>query len=228
MPRAAAPRAVASVTPVAITTARAATSVPSDVRTTRTSSRADRCGGGLAEDRSAPNSQACSTARTGELLAADPPLEAEVVADHRAGPGLAAGDLRLDDHRLEPLRRGVDGGGEAGRPGTDHHDVAVGRGRPRLHAERRDQLGIGRVVEHDAGVEGEDGQHGPVPVGLRAGGGCPRRCRRRGTENGIAARLSLSRMSCERAECCVPTICSATAWVSRARSQVARISLIAG
>ena len=46
--------------------------------------------------------------------------------------------------------------------------------------------------------------------------------------NGIAARLSLSRTSCERAERWVPTICTAIAGVSRARSQLARISLIAG
>ena len=71
----------------------------------------------------------------GEVAAGEPVREAEVVADPGAGAGLAAGTDGLDHRGLEPLRGGVDGRGEPGRPGADDDDVAATR------------LGLGREPE---------------------------------------------------------------------------------
>ncbi len=58
-----------------------------------------------------------------ELGTAQPAREAEIVADARARPRLAPDGLALDDERIQPLRRCVDRSREAGRPGSDDHDV---------------------------------------------------------------------------------------------------------
>ena len=49
-------------------------------------------------------------------MTADAPREAGDVADARAGACLTAGDVPLDDERLEALRRRVHGGGEPAGP----------------------------------------------------------------------------------------------------------------
>jgi hypothetical protein len=61
----------------------------------------------------------------GELVPADPVREAGVIADHRAVAGLAAGNGLLQYDRLEPLGRGVDGGGQAGRSRPDDGHVTL-------------------------------------------------------------------------------------------------------
>jgi hypothetical protein len=102
----------------------------------------------------------------GEVVAADATLEAQVVADQRAGPGLTSRDVGLEDHRLQALRRGVHRCGQARRPGPDDDDVAAGRAGPGLHAEHRDHLGVGGVLEDPTGEMGDDGQPGPIATGL--------------------------------------------------------------
>ena len=59
-----------------------------------------------------------------EHLPRDPRGKAEIVLDARARPRLPARRVRLDDEHVEPLRRRVDGGGEARGPGADDDDVA--------------------------------------------------------------------------------------------------------
>src|SRR4051794_13212154 len=64
----------------------------------------------LHEDELRSKKQGLLPGTKGEFTAADPTLEAEVVADHRAGSGLAADRLWLDDQRAEAFRGAVDGG----------------------------------------------------------------------------------------------------------------------
>ncbi len=59
----------------------------------------------------------------GQLGAADPRREAEVVLDPPRGAGLAAEHGALDDQRVEALRGAVDRGAEAGRPAADDEQV---------------------------------------------------------------------------------------------------------
>ena len=59
----------------------------------------------------------------GEPHAGDAAREAEVVADHRAGAGLAADSLGLQHDRGQSLGGAVDGGREPGRAGTDDRQV---------------------------------------------------------------------------------------------------------
>ena len=77
----------------------------------------------------------------GELVARHPGGEAEVVLDPRGGAGLAAGRLALDHDRAQALRRAVDGGRQARRPGADDDRVVVGAlglgARPSSSATRR-------------------------------------------------------------------------------------------
>ncbi len=98
--------------------------------------------------------------------------EAEVVADHGAGAGLAADRLALDGDGGEPLAGGVHAGGEPGRAGADDHQVddlvdldvvgtAVEGHREVAGGARHERLG-GREGLHDgppvrlADVAGED------------------------------------------------------------------------
>ena len=55
--------------------------------------------------------------------AGDAAREAEVVADHRAGAGLAADRLGLEADGGQALARGVHAGGQPGRARADHHEV---------------------------------------------------------------------------------------------------------
>src|SRR5581483_4531922 len=108
----------------------------------------------------------------GQLGAADPGREAEVVLDPPRGPRLAPERGALDEKRVKALRGAVDGGGEAGRAAADDQQVDLlarqqlatdaqrtqhltGRRRPQLRAagqpdERRlaalRRLGIPPVV----------------------------------------------------------------------------------
>src|SRR6185312_13906834 len=60
-----------------------------------------------------------------ELGAADPAGEPEVVADQRAGPGLPADRLLLDDQGGQALGRPVHRGREAGRTAADDEYVEL-------------------------------------------------------------------------------------------------------
>jgi hypothetical protein len=62
----------------------------------------------------------------GQLAAADASDEAEVVADHRAGSGLSADGVGLQDKRPEALGCGEHRSGEASRAGADNDDVVLG------------------------------------------------------------------------------------------------------
>ncbi len=66
-----------------------------------------------------------ATGETGQLGAADPVHEAEEVLDQGGVRRLPAGHVVLDDQDVEPVRRRVDGGGQAGRPGADDDEVVV-------------------------------------------------------------------------------------------------------
>jgi hypothetical protein len=72
----------------------------------------------------------------GQLVAGDAGGKAEVVLDPGGGAGLAAGSLALDDDRPQSLGGAVDGGREAGWPGTDDHRVVFGGGGLGVHAEQ--------------------------------------------------------------------------------------------
>ena len=90
----------------------------------------------------------------GQVGAGETLGEAEVVLDRRALPGLAARGVALDDHGLQPLRRGVHRGGETGRTGT--HDAQVVE---RLLGPRAQAEGVGEL-DGRRGAEGD-------PVGQR-------------------------------------------------------------
>ena len=102
-----------------------------------------------------------------EVGAREPVGEAEVVLDPRALAGLAARRLALDEHRAQPLRRAVHGGGEAGRAAADDHEVVEVELGLRREAELPGQLQRGRRLEHAAVAQEDGGQ----PVRRR----CPRR-----------------------------------------------------
>ena len=90
-------------------------------------------------------------------MAADPPGEARDVANARACARLAAGDMALDDERLESLRRRVDRRREPCRPrADDRHVVDLGAG-ARLAANRLDQVDIGRTDQDAAIVANRNG-----------------------------------------------------------------------
>ena len=93
-----------------------------------------------------------------EVRAGQPLGEAEVVLDGRALPGLAAGCVPLDDHRLEPLGRGVHGGGETGGAGTDDAEVVERPLRPGAQPERIGQLDRGGGPERDTVGQRHHGQ----------------------------------------------------------------------
>ena len=59
----------------------------------------------------------------GQLAAGDAGGEAEVVLDPHAAAGLPPGPDALQHERAQPLRGPVDGGGQPGRAGPDHHQV---------------------------------------------------------------------------------------------------------
>ena len=107
--------------------------------------------GGLGEHHVRAEDPGLLARPAGELVPADPVREAGVIADHRAVPGLAAGDGLLQHDRLQPLGRGVDGRGEAGRPGTDDDQVTLVHVAARAAAGRLDDL-RGRRPDHRVAV----------------------------------------------------------------------------
>ena len=90
--------------------------------------------------------------------AADALGEAGVVADHRAGPGLAADGLMLDDHGPQAFGGRADRGGEPGRARADHRHIEDLPGRDRCHdAEGVGDLGVGGVDQR--GPPGREPEH---------------------------------------------------------------------
>src|SRR5205823_11377506 len=84
-----------------------------------------------------------------ELRAGDAAREPEVVAYQRAGGGLAANRLALDDERAQTLRRGIDRGGEPGRTRSDHDHVEVAvTVEARGHPVAAGELDVRRIDEH--------------------------------------------------------------------------------
>ena len=102
-----------------------------------------------------------------------------VVADHRAGPRLAADGLMLDHHGPQPFRGRADRGSEPGRAPAGHRHIEDLPGRDRPHdAEGVGDLGVGGVdqrwplrpePEHDnrqfRGLQAGLAQHLPGPRG---------------------------------------------------------------
>ena len=115
----------------------------------------------------------------GQRLAGHPGGEAEVVLDARARARLPAGGLALQHDRAQPLRRGVDGGGQPGGADADHGDVDHLRGVELLgDAEAVRQFGdagpdecVVRPAEGDGRVVGvEAGRvEACIGLGVRAG-----------------------------------------------------------
>ena len=84
----------------------------------------------------------------GQLRAADPRREAEVVLDPARGPGLAAEHGALDHQRVEPLGGAVDGGAEPGRAAAEDQQVdllAVGQLQP--DPQRPRELAVARPLQ---------------------------------------------------------------------------------
>ena len=131
----------------------------------------------------APNSHACWYARCGELGAADPAREAEVVADERAGARLSSDRLALDDHGAQPLGRGVHRRREPGRTGADDREIALRVLVEVALAERVAELAPGRRDERATVEEDHDRQtravRCPSPrASVALVGTTPRRSRR--------------------------------------------------
>ncbi len=80
-------------------------------------------GGGPPGEEAGAEAQRLAAGALGQAHAGDAAREAEVVADHRAGAGLAPDGLGLETDRGEALARGVHAGREAGRPGAHDDEV---------------------------------------------------------------------------------------------------------
>ena len=101
----------------------------------------------------------------GQLPARHPGREAQVVAHHRAGAGLAPDGGRLDDDDAQPFGRRVHGRGESRGAGADHGDVDTRITDRALHAERDRHVGLGRL--HDgASIGQDDDRQGTLDAGL--------------------------------------------------------------
>ena len=96
---------------------------PPSSSTARTGPRDSKPTTSRASTISAPNRRDLGDGALGEVGPAEPLREAEVVLDRRALAGLPAGRLALDDDGAQPLGRGVDGGGQPGRPAADDAQV---------------------------------------------------------------------------------------------------------
>ena len=121
----------------------------------------------------------------GEVGPGEPGREAEVVLDAAGLARLSAGRLALDEHRLEPLRRAVDGGRQAGGPAADDDEVVVVGGR---RAGRRRGA---RPARGSSGARRRSRPRAARPAGgrrrrsRRSAARAPRRrARRRGTAPG--------------------------------------------
>jgi hypothetical protein len=94
-------------------------------------------------------------AQVGEVAAADPVREPEVVLDPGTCRGLAADADAVQQHRRQPFRRAVDGRRQSGRPATDDREAGdvirplVGEADPLGESSRRGTRH--RVAEHEHG-----------------------------------------------------------------------------
>ena len=124
----------------------------------------------------------------GEPHTGDAAREAQVVADHRAGPRLAADRLGLDDDRVQPLGGAVDRSRQARRSGADDdevgHEVRVEVGDRAVHLRRHlrerrvaedlggvDGVGVGTLLgrrpdQRERGVRAHDGDDLPTQLGV--------------------------------------------------------------
>ena len=114
----------------------------------------------------------------GELGAADPVGEAEVVLDPGALAGLPAGGLPLDQDGAQPLGGGVHGRAQPGRAAADDHRVVEAGGRGGRQADpgrqlldaRVDQgLALGGDHQRDAGLVQPGRLQQPPALGLVGG-----------------------------------------------------------
>ena len=102
-----------------------------------------------------------------EIRPCDAARKAQVVLDHRAGSGLAARRVLLDQQGVQPLGRRVHGVREPRRPAADDDDVVEGKGRRGMEAGLRRQLGVARG-DHAAPVrEQHDRQARRLPCDRR-------------------------------------------------------------
>ena len=87
----------------------------------------------------------------GQRLAGNAGGKAEIILDARGSAGLAAESALVEHDHRKPLRGGIDGGRQPGRPGADHGDVVdecrIELGRD---AEADAGLGVARPLEHRA------------------------------------------------------------------------------
>ena len=214
---------VCQVTPVAITTARASIREPPSSSTTCPGRGRPQPGHGLREHEAGAEEPGLLEGAVREVAPREPVREAEVVADPGAGAGLSARKDGLDHRRLEPLRGGVDGRGEPGRPGADDDDVAairLGLGR---EPERGREPLVRGVDERRAAPEGEHRQVAPSrPSSARSarpssepGGRKPK---------GTPIREKISRRRWARASNSSPTILAASNCGGCDASQSARNS----
>ena len=102
----------------------------------------------------------------GQVSAAHPGREAEVVADQRARAGLAADRFRLQDHGGQTLRRAVHRRGQASRARPDHGHVVAPLPRLSLHADRLGHLRVRRVGKDPAVEQHHRGPGAPGRPGL--------------------------------------------------------------
>ena len=123
----------------------------------------------LGEEELGPEEPRLLDRPVGQLTAAHPAREAEVVADAGARARLSAGHARVDDHGGQAFGGAVDGRRQTRRSRADDGDVARHSGSGCAEAEHLDQLGVARVGGHPSGVEPDGRQHGPVEVHLGEG-----------------------------------------------------------
>ena len=193
-------------TPVAMTTARPAISVPSASVTTRSRRRRGEADDGVAVDHLGAEQDRLLERPGGQLGAADPTRETEIVADHRAGAGLAAHRDRLDERGAQSLRLGVHRGGEPGRSTADDDDVVDHRRRDAVRgAERVGDVDVGRVDERSRRSAARSPVTGPPSGPLlrasraRVGAG-------RSSVNGMSWRWRRSQISETRGDRSGPTM----------------------
>src|SRR5947209_11814678 len=88
----------------------------------------------------------------------DPMRKARIISDQRARAGLSARDGLFKQNRVESLRRGVHGGGQASRPGADDGELAGVYVVLDLDADRGRKIGEGRIDGDLTVVTDHDGQ----------------------------------------------------------------------
>ena len=101
----------------------------------------------------------------GEVAAAEPAGEAEVVLDARALPGLAARRLALHHHGAQALRGPVDRRGQPGGAAADDHQVVERQLGAGGQAHLLGDLERARPLQHGAVGEQQDGQAVGAHVG---------------------------------------------------------------